>query len=60
MDHATLQFLNLMEHCLLYLSVFGLSDLFISKMKFNTRKKFLYYTFLGVLGLIVFALTIYF
>ena len=59
MDYALLQFLNLIELTLLYLSFFGLSDIFVAHMKFNKLEKICYYLSLGLLGVCLFSLTIY-
>ena len=59
MDRAHLEFLNLIEMTLLYISTFGLSDIFVAYMKFNTMEKIYYYVVLGLLGLFIFALTIH-
>lgn len=45
MDHVCLGFLNLFEELLLFVSVYGLSDIFVNHMKFNTMEKIYYYTF---------------
>lgn len=60
MDHVCLGFLNLFEELLLFVSVYGLSGIFVNHMKFNTTEKIYYYTFLGLIGLFIFTLTIYY
>ena len=60
MDHVCLGFLNLFEELLLFVSIYGLSDIFVNHMKFNTMEKIYYYTLLGFIGLFIFTLTIYY
>lgn len=58
MDHVYLEFLNLIEMLLLYISTYGLSNIFVEHMKFNTMDKLYYYIFLGLIGLFIFTLTV--
>ena len=60
MDHVCLGFLNLFEELLLFVSVYGLSDIFVNYMKLNMMEKIYYYTFLGFIGLFIFTLTVYY
>ena len=58
MDHVYLEFLNLIEMLLLYISTYGLSNIFVEYMKFNTMDKLYYYIILGLIGLFIFTLTV--
>ena len=60
MDRVYLEFLNLIEMLLLYISTYGLSELFVAHMKFNTMDKIYYHLFLGLIGLFIFILTVYY
>ena len=60
MDRAYLEFLNLIEMLLLYISTYGLSNIFIQYMKFNTTQQLYYYIILGLIGLFIFTLTVHY
>ena len=52
--------LDVIEIIFIYLSVFGLSDIFVKNMNFSTKQKIVYYTFLGIIGVVSFFVTLHY
>lgn len=52
------EFVDLIKLLLLYLSLFGISDIFINYMKFTHFQKLIFYLVLGILGITIFINTI--
>ena len=52
------EFVDLIKLLLLYLSLFGISDIFINYMKFTHFQKLIFYLVLGIFGITIFINTI--
>ena len=56
--NKVIEVIDVVEIIFIYLSAFGLCDLFIKKMKFSTKQKILFYSLLGIIGVISFFVTL--